>query len=306
MARAPTILDKLVPMRNALFCAAALLLGAVPFPASADEGTDEFVPHLLGAQYTFIDQHQDPLHSPYSGPLSLRADGDTKRSDTVGAYFGVPLPWRLQFYLDMEMFKGAGVSNATGMAGLSNGDVIRSGVVNLGKRPYVARRYWRYTLPLGEETESVAAAQDQLAGTEFTRRIEIKLGKFAANDDFDKNRYANSTRTQFMNWALFNDAAWDFAADTRGYTNGVMLALVQPTLSLRYGVFQDATRSQRPNPGGAAEPSPRRAGRTDVATAARRIRFAPAGLPQHCAHGRLPRCDCDRRGNRQRAGHPCG
>jgi carbohydrate-selective porin OprB len=138
----------------------------------------------------------------------------------------------------MEMFKGAGVSNATGMAGLSNGDVIRSGVVNLGKRPYVARRYWRYTLPLGEETESVAAAQDQLAGTEFTRRIEIKLGKFAANDDFDKNRYANSTRTQFMNWALFNDAAWDFAADTRGYTNGVMLALVQPTLSLRYGVFQ--------------------------------------------------------------------
>lgn len=213
-------------------------LAALPTFTHASDTPSEFVPQLLGAQYTFVDQHQDALHSPYSGPLSLRAKGDTERSHTFGAYFGLQLPWHLQIYLDAEMFKGAGVSNATGMAGLSNGDVIRSGTADLGKRPYIARRVLRYTLPLGEETEDVEAAQGQLAGTEYTKRIEIKFGKLAVSDDFDKNRYANSTRTQFMNWALFNNAAWDFAADTRGYTGGAMFALVQPAWTLRYGVYQ--------------------------------------------------------------------
>ena len=221
------------------FTRAAMMVacGLATLAAYADDSAD-FVPQLLGTQYTLIDQHQDALRSPYSGPLSLHANGDTERSHTFGAYLGVPLPWHLQFYFDMEMFKGEGVSGATGMAGLPNGDVIRSGTANLGKRPYVARHVLRYTLPLSDETEDVAAAQDQLAGKEYTNRIEVKLGKFAVSDDFDKNRYANSTRTQFMNWALFNNAAWDFAADTRGYTNGLMLVWVNPEWTLRYGLFQ--------------------------------------------------------------------
>ena len=220
-----------------IVCAICVVIAISDQPVYA-ETEPTFMPQLLDAQYTLVDQHQDALRSPYSSPLSVRADGDTERSHTFGAYFGVMLPWRLQFYFDAEMFKGEGVSNATGMAGLPNGDVIRSGTANLGKRVYVARRVLRYSLPLGDEAVDVAAAQDQLPGKEATERLEIKIGKFAVSDDFDKNRYADSTRTQFMNWALFNNAAWDFAADTRGYTNGLMLAYVQPTWTLRYGVFQ--------------------------------------------------------------------
>ena len=52
------------------------------------------------------------MHSPYAGPLSQHAQGDTKRSDTFGAYFGVALPWYLAFYFDVEMLCGAGVSGA--------------------------------------------------------------------------------------------------------------------------------------------------------------------------------------------------
>ncbi len=221
---------------------AALVCALAPSIALADESAD-FVPQLLGTQYTFIDQHQDALRSPYAGPLSLRPQGDTERSHTFGAYVGVQLLWHFQFYFDIEMFKGEGVSNATGLAGLPNGDVIRSGTANLGKRPYVARRVLRYTLPLADETEDVEAAQDQLAGKEYTHRLEVKFGKFAVSDDFDKNRYANSTRTQFMNWALFNNVAWDFAADTRGYTNGLLLAWMQPAWTLRYGIFQMPTEA---------------------------------------------------------------
>jgi len=215
--------------------ALAMLLAS--FALHADEAK-LFVPQWLGAQYTFVDQHQDSLHSPYAGSMSLRANGDTKRSHTFGAYFGVALPARLQFYLDLEMFKGEGVSGATGLAGLTNGDVIRSGTVSLGKEPYVARSYLRWTYPLGDAPDPVERAQDQLPGEEAARRIEVKFGKMAANDDFDKNRYAGSTRTQFMNWTLFNNTAWDFAADTRGYTEGLMLAWVDTGWSLRYGIYR--------------------------------------------------------------------
>ncbi|MDE2155552.1 MAG: carbohydrate porin [Xanthomonadaceae bacterium] len=221
--------------KNLLFAATALVLATST--ARADQAS-RFVPQWLGAQYTLVDQHQSSLRSPYAGAQSLRAQGDTARSHTFGAYFGVALPAHLQFYFDVEMFKGSGVSGATGLGGLTNGDVIRSGSGNMSKRAYVARRYLRWVLPLGDDSTVVERAQDRLSGREATRRFEVKLGKMAANDDFDRNRYAGSTRTQFMNWTLFNDTAWDFAADTRGYTDGVMLAWVDAGWSLRYGIYR--------------------------------------------------------------------
>lgn len=223
-------------MKNARVFLAAWL-AAAPLMAHADDDK-LFVPQWLGAQYTFVDQHQYSLHSPYQGDLSLRPQGDTERSHTFGAYFGVNLPLHLQFYFDVEMFKGEGVSGATGLGGLTNGDVIRSGSAGLPKKPYVARRYLQWSLPLNDETDEVERGQDQLPGKEATRRVDVKIGKMAASDDFDKNRYANGTRTQFMDWSLFNNTAWDFAADTRGYTDGVMIAWINPTWTLRYGIYR--------------------------------------------------------------------
>ena len=195
-------------------------------------------PQILGTQYTWMRQHQSTLSAPYSGPLSLNPAGDIAASHTVGAYIGWSLTDKLQAYLDLEKFMGAGVSGSTGLAGLTNGDVVRQGAGNLKKRPYVARRYFRYVVPLSEETSDVEAAQGQVAGEEATARLEFKIGTTAVSDDFDKNRYANSTRTQFMNWSLWNNGAWDFAADTRGFTNGVLAAFVSPAWSLRAGIYQ--------------------------------------------------------------------
>ena len=222
----------------------ALLLAALPCFAHADDAAPRlFVPQLLGAQYTFIDQHQYALRSPYAGPLSLKAGGDTERSHTFGAYFGVQLPAHFQYYFDVEMFKGEGVSGATGVGAIVNGDVVHSGNAGLGKRAYVARRYLRWTLPLGSATHAVDRAQDQLPGAEADRHLEAKLGRMTPADDFDKNRYANSARTQFMDGAFFNALAWDYAADTRGYTNGLLLAYVSPHWTLRYGVYQMPTHA---------------------------------------------------------------
>ena len=222
----------------------AFALGAAPAAAqepaagnAAPSPASEY-PMLLGAQYTFIEQKQTPLDSPYAGRLSLDPDGDRQGTHTIGFYGGwAPLSWA-QLYLDTEKFMGAGVSGGTGLGGLTNGDVIREGVPGLKKEFYIARLYARFMLPLGGEIAPVARAQDQIPGTEAVRRLELKVGRLSASDDFDRNSYANSARTQFLNWSLWNDTAWDFAANTRGYTDGFVIGYIGGDWSLRYGLYR--------------------------------------------------------------------
>ena len=195
-------------------------------------------PMLLGAQYTFIEQKQSALTSPYAGPLSLYADGDRQATHTIGVYTGwAPIPG-VQLYFDAEKFMGAGVSGAAGLGGLTNGDVVREGASGIKKQFYVARLYARFLLPLGPQLTPVGRSQDQLPGSEPAVRLELKAGRLALPDDFDHNRYAGSTRSQFINWSLWANTAWDYAANTRGYTDGFMLGYVSPGWSLRYALFR--------------------------------------------------------------------
>ena len=41
-------------------------------------------------------------------------------------------------------------------------------------------------------------------------------------DFFDFNDIGSDSHLQFMNWTVDNNGAWDYAADTRGYTVGGM------------------------------------------------------------------------------------
>ena len=195
-------------------------------------------PQLTGLQFTMVRQHLAPLTSPYSSNLSLPENGSTASSYTYGAYFGWEPVSHFQLYVDIEQFKGAGIGNVTGLASLTNGEPIRQGSSSLGTDPYAARKFARYVVPLTEATHAVEHAQDQLPGHEADTRLEFKIGTMAVPDDFDKNRYANSTRSQFLNWSLFNNTAWDYAADTRGYTDGLMVGYVSPAWSLRYGMYK--------------------------------------------------------------------
>jgi high affinity Mn2+ porin len=203
-----------------------------------DGGSSAWGPQVLGTQVNVISQSLRPFHSAYEGANSLTSTGDHQISDTFGLYLGQRVTRRLEAYLDIEMARGAGVGRTVGLAGITNGDVIRQGSADLGQDPYVARAFLRYSLPFSRDMDTLARGQDQLAGPVAHRRVDIQLGKFALSDLFDVNRYANSTRLQFMNWGLFQNTAWDFAADTRGYTNGVAVAWVTPDWALRVGTFQ--------------------------------------------------------------------
>jgi high affinity Mn2+ porin len=200
-----------------------------------------WLPRLLGAQFTYIGQQLYPFRAAYSGTNSLVSTGNFKASQTYGVYFGSRVTPHLQAYLDVEMFRGAGVGNSIGLGGLTNGDVIRQGSINLGQGPYIARAYLRYDIPLGSARDTVSRAIDQLPGPEPSTRFEIKAGRFALKDDFDVNSYANAARYQFENWGLWNNTAWDFAANTRGYTNEVLIGFVSPRWAIRFAGAQMPT-----------------------------------------------------------------
>jgi len=223
---------------------AALLLTSRVASAQFDRSTSCHAPsaQLLGAQATFIGQKLPPFHAAYSGPMSLTPDGDRQLSQSYGVYGGACLTSHIAAYVDVEMIHGSGISHASGVAAVTNGDVLRQGSVDLGTGPYIARAFVRWTIPLASTSrDTMPASMDALPGEVSSRRIEIDAGKLAATDMFDLNRYANSTRTQFLDWVLFNNGAWDYAADTRGYTNGVAVVFLDESWSLRVGSFQMPT-----------------------------------------------------------------
>ena len=196
-------------------------------------------PRLLGLQFNGVYQYMPPFHSPYQGGHSLsflNGEGQDTTS-TYGVYLGSQLARNLQLYVDVELFQGNGISNGIGLAGYVNGDVIRAGSSNLPKIPYLARYYFRYSVPLSSETEKVERSMDQLPGDQPVSRWEIKFGRLALSDDFDQNRYANNNRTQFMNYDFLYNTAWDYAADTRGYSVGIVTSLFEPRWKLAFGVF---------------------------------------------------------------------
>jgi high affinity Mn2+ porin len=67
------------------------------------------------------------------------------------------------------------------------------------------------------------------------RRIEIRVGKFDLADFFDVNSWGSDSRLQFLNWTVDNDGAWGYAANTRGYTDGVILEYDDHWWTARFG-----------------------------------------------------------------------
>ena len=233
-----------------LFCLLALVPAAgaraddsaTPAPSSitgssAPATAAFWQPQLLAAQYNGIRQHLQPFDAKYFGSQSLPKDGDSETSQTFGIYLGMAMSSRWQAYLDIERYVGNGIGNAQGLGSPTDGDVVRAGT-NLPKTAYIARAYLQYMLPMADGVSSVDRAQDQLSVAIPTSAFLFKVGKLSVGDDFDQNRYANNTRTQFETWTLVNNGAFDYAADTRGYTGGLVFGYLQPGWSLKFGRYR--------------------------------------------------------------------
>jgi high affinity Mn2+ porin len=60
-------------------------------------------------------------------------------------------------------------------------------------------------------------------------------------DFYDGNEFSHDPRTQFMNWSLMDNGAWDYPANTRGYVMGIHTELGQPNWTLRFALTMSTT-----------------------------------------------------------------
>ncbi len=182
-------------------------------------------------QTTMIGQHQLDFSAPYTGKNSLITSERLRLSVTSTLFLGKKLWKGGELFFDPELSGGRGISSTTGIAGFPNGETYRIG--NPEPVISVSRLFLRQTIALGSEQAKVESGQNINAGIMPTSRLVFTLGKFSITDIFDANTYSHDPRNQFMNWALMSAGAWDYPANTRGYTYGFVAEVVKPGWSVK-------------------------------------------------------------------------
>jgi high affinity Mn2+ porin len=194
---------------------------------------------------TLVWQSYPAIRAPYTGPFSLPASGEGRETVTAIFSVGVRLWQGAEVWIDPEIDQGFGLGDTHGVAGFTSGDSYKLGF----SYPYArANRYFmRQVINLGGDTEKVEADLNQFEESETANRIVLTAGKFYMMDIFDTNKYANEPRTDFLNWALINNGAFDFGSDAWSDSYGVAAEWYQGNWAFRGGIFD---MSQTPAGGG--------------------------------------------------------
>ena len=233
--RPSTAWETCTSLTRALFIL-ALLSGAVlgqDAPAGNAPAENASGRFWLSGQANFITQGHTTFDAPYSGPNSLPPSAQIVASRVITLYTGIRLTSTTDFFFDLEETGGNGIGQALGVAGFPNLDVVRN--PTLSHAPYVARIMFHQMIPLSSETVEAERGPLQLASVVPVRRIDIHFGKMSTVDWFDVNSIGSDSHLQFMNWAIDNSGAYDYAADTRGYTYGLVLEYNDRNWAFRFG-----------------------------------------------------------------------
>ena len=195
-------------------------------PSDAGADPETMFPHFkstrfwLSGQANFIFQTHPDFHADYSGAHSLSPDYEKATSRVLTLYTGVRINNSTELLVDIEEAGGEALSLGLGLAGNTDLDIVRNPL--LSKAPYLGRGMVHKVFALSkdkvESQRSFLSLFDELP----RRRLEIRFGKFSLPDFFDVNSVGSDTHFQFANWAVDNNGAWDYAADTRGYTVGIV------------------------------------------------------------------------------------
>ena len=195
-------------------------------PSDAGADPEAMLPHFkstrfwLSGQANFIFQTHPDFHADYSGPHSLSPDYSKATSRVLTLYTGVRINNSTELLVDIEEAGGEALSLGLGLAGNTDLDIVRNPL--LSKAPYLGRGMIHKVFALSkdkvESQRSFLSLFDELP----RRRLEIRFGKFSMPDFFDVNSVGSDTHFQFTNWSVDNNGAWDYAADTRGYTVGLV------------------------------------------------------------------------------------
>jgi high affinity Mn2+ porin len=194
-------------------------------------------------QETIITQYNPPFNALYTGKNSLLPTTQNATSLTT-TFFSAARLWKgAEVHFDPELSGGAGLSSTLGVAGFPNGETFRVGGVQ--NKIYIARMYFKQNFEWGNEKDTIEGGADILGGIRSKRYFSFVIGKFGMADFFDNNNFSHDPRSQFMNWALMDNGAWDYPANTRGYVLGLTAELGQPTWSLRFALTMVTTQANQ-------------------------------------------------------------
>ena len=204
---------------------------ATPTPQPAD--TTRSSPWSTHFQLTVINQIHSGFHAAYSGMNSLTDTVEpAATSITTTLFLGRRLWKGAAIYANPEVSGGRGLSYSVGVAGALNGETYRIG--NPEPVLSLSRAYFQQSFPLGHtDYEDVSDGPFQVAERLPTHRITITAGKYAMSDQYDVNAYSHDPRSQFLNWSLMSNGAWDYPADTKGYTSGLIVEWHTPNWTVR-------------------------------------------------------------------------
>ena len=204
----------------------------------ADDPVESMFPRIRNTRFwlsgsaNFIFQTHPPFHAPYSGKNSMSPNYEKATSRVLTLYTGVRLNHSTEFLIDIEEAGGDALSTGLGLAGAPDLDIVRNPL--LSKTPYLARGMIHKVFALSkdkiENQRSFLSLFDELP----RRRLEIRFGKFSMPDFFDQNSVGSDTHFQFANWTVDNNGAYDYAADTRGYTVGLVAEFQDRNWAFRF------------------------------------------------------------------------
>lgn len=186
----------------------------------------------VSGQINVVFQAHSDFRALYSGPNSLSSRAEHATSRVLTLYTGYQLSKDTEALFDLESAGGRGISDALGMAGFTNVDVVRN--PSLGSKPYVARAMLHQVFALSGNDEDSERTPTSILAKLPERRIELRAGKMSLADYFDVNSVGSDSHLQFLNWTAVNNGAYDYAADTRGYTVAAMAEYHDHNWSARF------------------------------------------------------------------------
>jgi len=225
-----------------------LLSALFPICAWAADGTTDTLlrlpegasPWRVHGDANLISQFHDNFHSLYEntpdqGGNSFQSGLERSQTTMLGLNIGYRTSSTTEFWYRAEAIRGVALSNAGGLAGLTNSDLQR--VIQKDFMYYTAQAFVRHRIDLGGESTDLDEGGMQFAQAARGRRFTLTAGKQDLLGIYDYNSYAHKGPNGFLNWALMTSSAFDFAADARGYTFGVTGDLTWDDYSVRFGRY---------------------------------------------------------------------
>ena len=227
---------------SAVFLAAALSSSPAGFAQSqpADTLQQDWNFHF---QETVVLQYHPDFKAKYSGLNSLDTSEGVQTSLTSTFFLGRRLWKNAEAYINPELAGGNGLSRVTGVAGFPNGETFRIG--DPSPQFTIARVYITQRFDLSDARTTVDDDENQLRETRPDSYVDLTLGKVSMIDYFDKNRYSDDPRTKFLNWALMTNGAWDYPANTHGYTWGFVAEYISPQWALHLSTAMVPTEANQ-------------------------------------------------------------